>query len=148
MTRYERISAMLFSAISVFAVYYGVNVLKLGTVEEPGPGFFPALCGAGILILCLIWVLTAPRSAQHQSLWQGREWVTPLVSVIIITAYAALMEEIGYVTSTLAFLVAWQVFIARETWVRTGLIAVLGTAAMYLIFAKLLSVPLPDGLLL
>lgn len=148
MTRYEKLSAVVFSIISIFVLYYGVAVLKLGTIEEPGPGFFPALCGAGILVLCLLWVVTAPKPAAHVPFWNEGEWLAPLLAVVCITAYTALMEVIGYVSSTFLFLVAWQIFIVREKWVRIGIIAVTGTAVMYLLFSSLLGVPLPDGLLL
>lgn len=148
MTRYEKLSAIVFSIISMFVLYYGVAVLKLGTIEEPGPGFFPALCSAGILVLCVLWLVTAPQAKQHEPFWKEGEWIAPLLAVVCITAYTALMEVSGYVSSTFLFLVAWQIFIVREKWVKTMIIAVTGTAIMYVLFSSLLGVPLPDGLLL
>ena len=149
MTKQERLSAVFFMALAVAVTYYGVSVLKLGTVQEPGPGFFPALCGGGILILCLLWIFTSRSDkAKDAPLWGAGEWGAPVIAAGIITAYAASMETLGYITSTLLFLVAWQVFVERENWVKTGIIAVVGTAAMYVLFSFLLGVPLPEGLLL
>ena len=148
MTRYEKLSALVFSIISLFVLYYGIAVLKVGTIEEPGQGFFPALCSAGILGLCLLWFMTAPKAKNHVPFWNEGEWLVPLLAVVCITAYTALMEVIGYVSSTFLFLVAWQIFIVREKWVKTGIIAVTGSVVMYVLFGSLLGVPLPDGLLL
>ena len=69
-----------------------------------------------------------------------------LLSVAIMFTYAALMETLGYTLSTLVFLVAWQVLIEHEKWRKTAIIAIVGTASMYVIFVYLLGVALPDGI--
>lgn len=148
MTKQERLSAVFFLTIGVAVAYYGVTVLKLGSVKEPGPGFFPALCGAGIMILCLVWLVTSRISEADRPLWGPGEWVSPVLAVVIITAYAAGLEILGYITSTLLFLVLWQLVVEREKWKKTAIIALIGTAAMYALFSFLLGVPLPTGLLL
>jgi hypothetical protein len=81
-------------------------------------------------------------------LWEPGEWVSPVIALVIIIAYAVGLEILGYVTSTLLFLVAWQVFVERESWRKTAIIAFIGTAVMYALFSFLLGVPLPTGLLL
>lgn len=148
MTKQERISAVFFLAVGVAVIYYGISILKLGSIQEPGPGFFPAICGAGIIFLCLQWLICNPLATSSEPLWGTGEWMAPVMSMAIVFAYAAGMETIGYVSSTLLFLIAWQVLVEKESWKRTGIIAFLGTAAMYLLFSFLLGVPLPEGLLL
>lgn len=149
MTKQERLSAVFFIVLGIATIYYGVSRLTLGSVQEPGPGFFPALCGTGIIILCLTWFFTTRKSeTEPKALWDEGTWIAPLISIVIITGYTAALEILGYVSSTFLFLIVWQVFIEREKWVRTGIIAVVGTAVMYLLFSFLLGVPLPDGLLI
>jgi hypothetical protein len=53
------------------------------------------------------------------------------------------METVGYITSTLIFMVAWQQIIEREKWVKTMVISLAGTFAMYALFVYLLRVPIP-----
>lgn len=149
MTKQERLSAVFFIVLSIAVIYYGVAILKLGTVQEPGPGFFPALCGTGIVILCLVWFFTSRSSeVKQEALWAEGTWIAPLIAAVLITAYTTGLEILGYATSTFLFLIAWQVFIEREKWLKTGIIAVVGTVVMYVLFSSLLGVPLPDGLLL
>lgn len=148
MTKQERLSAVFFLAVGVAVIYYGISVLKLGSIQEPGPGFFPAICGVGIIFLCLQWLIFNPLKESSEPLWGTGEWMAPVISMAIVFAYAAGMETIGYVSSTLLFLIAWQVLVEKASWKRTGIIAILGTAAMYLLFSFLLGVPLPEGLLL
>jgi putative tricarboxylic transport membrane protein len=59
-------------------------------------------------------------------------------------AYGWAFEEIGYLTSTLIFMVAWQQVIEHEKWVKTIIISVLGTVSMYALFAYILKVPIPQ----
>jgi len=58
------------------------------------------------------------------------------------------MEEIGYITSTLLFMVAWEQIIERERWVKTIVIAVLSTMSMVVLFVYFLNIPIPQELFL
>lgn len=148
MTKQERLSAVFFLAVGVAVIYYGISILKLGSIQEPGPGFFPTLCGVGIIFLCLQWLIFNPLAASSEPLWGTGEWIAPVMAMVIVFAYAAGMETMGYVVSTLLFLIAWQVLVEKASWKRTGIIAFVGTAVMYVLFSFLLGVPLPEGLLL
>ena len=148
MTKQERTAGLVFILFGMAVSLYSFTVLPLGTVGQPGPGLFPLLCGAGIVIMCLLW-LFRHRGADSGSepLWSGGNWKGPLLAVLTMVVYAALMEDLGYVLSTLLFLISWQVLIEREIWWKTAMIAVIGTAAMYVIFVYLLKVALPEGIL-
>ncbi|KYZ77944.1 hypothetical protein AXX12_16910 [Anaerosporomusa subterranea] len=149
MTKYERATGLFLIALGVAVMYYAMTALSLGTMQEPGPGFFPVVCGIGIVILCVIWFAGNRKPVtQSEPFWEAGQWVAPAISTLIITVYTALMEPLGYMLSTFIFLVAWQFAIEREKWLKTGAIAVIGTVAMYAIFSYLLRVPLPEGLLI
>ncbi len=147
MTKQERRAGLFLLLLGIAVMYYAIVDLKLGTITQPGPGLFPFISGGGIAILSLIWLLTNLKSIQpHEPLWKKEELRAPLLAVIIIVAYTALMDQLGYILSTILFLVAWQVFIEREKWLKIAMITVIGTAVMYLLFSYLLSVPLPEGI--
>ncbi len=148
MTIQERRAGLFLICLGLASAYYGMFQLKIGTIGQPGPGAFPFISGAGIVILCLAWIIANPVPAGAcQALWEKGQLVRPVIAVAVTTAYAVLMEPLGYVLSTLVFLAAWQVFIEREKWKKTAMIAIIGTAAMYFLFVYLLSVALPEGLL-
>ena len=48
----------------------------------------------------------------------------------------------------LLFVIAWQKVIEHEKWLKTMIIALLGTFAMYALFVYLLKVPIPQELFL
>lgn len=147
MTKHERYAGIFLLLLGIAVMYYAIVDLNLGTITQPGPGLFPFISGTGIAILSTIWILTNLKTMQqHESLWQKGELRTPVLAVVIITAYAALLDPLGYILSTVFFLLAWQIIIEREKWLKTALITVIGTVAMYVIFSYLLSVPLPEGI--
>ena len=146
MTRQERTAGLLLIILGVWVAYYGLFELKIGTIGQPGPGFFPFISGAGIVILCLIWMISNRNCIlECQPLWAKGQWVGPVLAVVVTTAYTALMEPLGYALSTLVFLIGWQKLIERENWRKTSIIAVVATAGMYLVFAYLLGIDLPVG---
>jgi hypothetical protein len=148
MTNQERRAGLFLICLGLASAYYGMFALRIGTISQPGPGAFPFISGAGIVILCLVWIVANPVPAgKSQPLWSKGQLVRPVVATAAITAYAWLMEPLGYVLSTFAFLVGWQVFVEGEKWRKTTAVAVVGTAAMYLLFVRLLSLALPEGLL-
>jgi putative tricarboxylic transport membrane protein len=146
MTVQERRAGLILVVLGVLTAYYGLSVLKIGTVGQPGPGFFPFLSGAGIAVLCLLWILSNRAAASAEPLWGQGQLTRPALATAITTAYAVLMEPLGYIVATLAFLISWQLVIEREHWRKTAVIAVLGTAGMYLLFMYLLGVALPGGI--
>lgn len=147
MTKQERWTGIFLLLLGIAVMYYAIVDLKTGTITRPGPGLFPFISGGGIALLSTVWIFTNLKKMQLvEPLWQKGELRTPMSAVILITVYAALLDPLGYIFSTVFFLVAWQVIIEREKWLKTALITIIGTAAMYLLFSYLLSVPLPEGI--
>lgn len=148
MNKYERRAAVFLAILSLAVIYYSLTKLPLGSIQEPGPGLFPVLCGGGILILCVLWFITNPRLTQTPALWGKQAWKAPAVATLVTLLYAFGLETLGYCTSTFAFLIIWQVAVVHEAWLKTGIIALVGTVTMYVLFGCLLGVPIPQGLLM
>lgn len=145
MTKYERRAGVFFIMLGIAVAIYSLSALQLGTIRQPGPGLFPFISGIGIAALCLAWLAANRRAdAEAEPFWQERQWLPPLLAVIITIAYAALMEPLGYTLSTTLFLAAWQKIIERASWRKAAVIAAIGTLAMYILFVHLLGVALPE----
>ena len=147
MTRQERIAAVFLILLGLAVVGYALVKLELGTLKEPGPAFFPVICGAGVVVIAGYWLVSNLKNVVPGApLWEKGVWIGPLTAIVLITAYAAAMEPLGYLLSTVIFLVAWELAIERERWLKTGIIAICGTVVMYVLFMYLLGVPLPEGM--
>jgi putative tricarboxylic transport membrane protein len=141
--KYERITAVVTSLGGVVIMYYAWGTLKLGSIHVPDAGLLPFLCGVGLAVLGIIWLLVLQWSKAKEGPSEKRLWHRPLISLLLMVIYGWAMETIGYISSTLLFVIAWQQIIEREKWVKTMIIAVLGTVAMYALFVYLLKVPIP-----
>ena len=130
----------------VWIMYYAWYTLKLGSIHVPDAGFLPFLCGAGLAILGIVWLLMLQWTKEQgkEGSAEKRLWHRPLLSLVLMVLYGWAMETVGYITSTLIFMVAWQQIIEREKWIKTLVISVLGTVAMYALFVYLLKVPIPS----
>lgn len=148
MTIQERRAGIFLLLIGLAVAIYSITELKLGSIAQPGPGFVPFISGAGITILSAIWLVINLRKVEKSgALWQKGELRNPVLAVVIIILYTVLINRLGYILSTLLFLILWQFAIEKEKWLKTAVIAIVGTAAMYVLFSFLLGVPLPEGIL-
>lgn len=147
MKRYERIAALVFMMVGVAAAIYSVVSLKLGTLRRPDSGFLPFLASLTMVISSLVWYWTSREpNEKARPFWEKDDWRRPTLAVAMLIFYAGTMTTLGYLLSTLLFLLAWQFLVERERWVKATLVSVLGTAGMYLLFARLLSIQVPPGI--
>lgn len=148
MKKHERIAGLTLILLGITVMIYSMTALSLGTIKHPGPGFFPMLCGLCIVVFSLAWLipLWKHKDEDPQPFWGKGEWVRPTMAVAAIALYASIMDELGYLISTLVFILLWQFIIEREKWLRAVIISLACTATMYVLFQYLLSVPLPEGI--
>lgn len=145
MRRHERIAAVFVVIGGAAIVYYGFAVLKLGTIFRPDAGFLPFLSGIALIILGACWfVISGGLGGDQTSFFEKRRWVKPVKALGLMLVYAWAIETIGYITSTLVFMIAWQLLVERGRWFKTMLIAFFGTLAMYILFSRFLKVPVPS----
>jgi putative tricarboxylic transport membrane protein len=141
--KYERITAVVTFLAGVWIMFYAWGTLKLGSIHVPDAGLLPFLCGAGLVILGIVWLVALQLSHAKEAPAEKTLWYKPLIALLLMVVYGWAMETLGYITSTLLFGIAWQLIIEREKWVKTMIIAVLSTVGMYALFVYLLKVPIP-----
>ena len=145
-TKVQRVTAAIFVVMGVCVAIYSFSKLGVGTMRRPGAGFFTVICGTGILILSIMWLLDLVSDKDPTLFFEEKgDWVPPSLGVGVTLIYALLMTPLGYTLSTLVFIVLWQVVIARARLRTVILFGVIGSVTMYVLFEYLLGVPLPDG---
>ncbi len=147
--------------LGIFVVYHSYYYLKLGILIAPGAGFLPFLCGLALVALAVIWrlqtTLLKPRSKAgpvgdpRTAAGEADSAPQPVSRVKLVSAfattvvYAVLFERIGFFPATLVFMLAWQVVVERQHWLRAIVITVLCSAGLYALFRLLLHVELPPN---
>jgi putative tricarboxylic transport membrane protein len=137
----------------IFFLILGLGVcffswkIGLGSPAKPGPGFMPFL--AGLLLAALSFVL----SVQVLFSWTMPNWETKIqwkniLSVLAaMVAYGLLLDEIGFVLVTFAFVVLLMKVIEPQSWKRAILGGAISSLASYLLFETLLKSQLPRSFL-
>lgn len=140
----DRIVALVIVVMGLFIASHSVLVLKFGSIHHPDSGFLTFFVGLAFVGLGGIWALSAKASRRSTGIFiEKNRWIKPLLALILMISYAMAFKGLGYITSTLAFMVAWQQVIERQNWVNTLIVSVLSAAGMFLLFGFLLQVPLP-----
>ncbi len=145
--KWDRVTGGILFLIGVVTAWCSMG-LKMGSFRHPGSGFLPFGLSLLLIVLSSILILTRlKRGKAIKPFWPERTWLRPLLGVIILFSYAAGMERLGFPLATLLFLLVWMKVIERIRWLKVITISVSVTGFLFLIFGKLLEVPLPMGFL-
>ena len=138
----DRVSGLFWLAVAVFAIVQG-HALKLGTLNSPGPGFFPFWGGVVLGLLSLVLLATTLRTRPAIALSAFRS-LRLLVVVVALLGYVVLLEPLGFVIVTVLFLLL-LFRLERRGWAFSALSALAGTVASYALFQMWLKTQLPVG---
>lgn len=150
MNRTDAISGLLLAALGVTAATMAWG-FGLGTLSQPGAGFFPFWaailvtgCAAGILLQAFLGARAAGAAAADTKLPAAR-WLKILVCVAILAAFAIALPWIGFVPSTFLVMLALSRMDRETSWLASFLIALLGAAGFWILFVKLIPVRFPPA---
>ncbi len=133
-----------------FALVLGLGIAGYaGSFPEleggyPGPGLFPRLVGIGLVLcgLALLWRPVTSKRAEERAPetgWAGRSRFA--AGLLLVLAFPWLHDLVGFfiATSLLALCVGLML---RARWQAAVLTAILASGVIYLLFTRLLGVPL------
>jgi len=123
-------------AALLFARQYG-----LWSFGAPGAGLMPAVAGMLLLLASLADMRPAkgPRGAARLA-WRPLSYIVGLVLLVLVTPLVGLLPALA------VFILGILHFIERMTIARAAVIAVATVAGSWLLFERLLSVPLPKSM--
>jgi len=133
-----------------FGALFAVGAWQQGLMRRgiPGPGFLPFFSGL-VLVLVSLGVLIpalARASAKRRSFFpESASRRRILIAVAALATYGIALEYLGYLLTTLLFMLSIAQLIERRSWGRVAALACLTAVLSYLLFVVLLEVPLPKG---
>ena len=149
---YDLLSSLLCLVIGLAFVAGGIH-MGLGPIHAPGAGFFPAFVG-GILSLLSLGLLlkTALEKGSlsaRQPFWKEKDsWVKVSLVVGSLIFYMAFLEFLGYIATTILFILFLLKLVGKKSWLVSVVMAVLVSMGSYALFKMALGVYLPKGLIL
>jgi hypothetical protein len=147
----ERWAALAFCVGS--GAYLAASLaFPLGTAARPGPGFFPVAVGAFLCLVALGFALAAfarPVTAAGDArvARPADAWARVAVTMAALAGFCLLLPWTGYPPVAFVFVALLLKRLGDGGWVGALVAAALGAAASYYVFAVLLAVPLPKGVL-
>jgi hypothetical protein len=136
-------SSLFWLGLAIFVSLESWTALKLGTLRQPGPGFFP-FWGAVLLgTLSLILLVRSLRSRERLNFGALR-WPALVLVLAALLIYLLFLEALGFVIVTFCFLLL--LFRFGETgWIKSAASSVVVTSLAYALFRLWLQVQLPRG---
>jgi hypothetical protein len=145
---YNRIAAGFFLIVGCFFAFYSRRV-EIGTFTEPGPGFLPFWAGLTLTAFSVALLLGSygKQVVQARSLFFPRpdSWKRVLTTFLALIVYNILLTPLGFTLTTFLFLFFLVRWIFPQSWTRTLLVSVLGSAGARLLFIHFLETQLPKG---
>ncbi len=145
---------IIFACTLLLAGVYFWATAQIPTLElgDPlGPKAFPRMLGVGLLLAAAMLLAEILRDRKKPKTetpptwrWEPHQWV--VVAIAVWTAlYILAFERLGYMLSTVIYLLALTAYFNRGRHLMNGLTCVLFVIISYVAFTKLLGVNLARG---
>lgn len=151
--RGDLVGAVAFLLLALAGVVQSLR-LSLGGWHNPGPGLFPlvlsAVLGGLAVALVVVAVGRRGRPAEAPPPEAPSAGATPRSAwwaLVSLLAFYALLEPLGFLATSVLLLVVLLRAIARQRWPVTLAVSVGASLSSYLLFDRLLQLPLPRGVI-
>ncbi|TWI58773.1 putative tricarboxylic transport membrane protein [Pseudomonas duriflava] len=145
---FQRVFIAVWLIAGLVLAYIGWDYQAPFSYEPVGPRAFPLLM-LGLMCASLVYLLVKPTPLSQEHDEQPMDAPTLrkiLVCFLLLLAYALLFEALGFiVSSTLAGMAFARLYGGR--WKGSAITSVLLSIGLYILFDRILDVPLPQGLL-
>lgn len=156
MRKYNTIISLVLIAIGAMGIYMALNFeARGGNVGDPGAAFWPILLCCGLIFtsaLLLVQTMIEGKKAAgpEEPLIDYRSAGVHCVFIIfgIMIGYAILLYYFGFIIATLVFVVCTMLAMGERRPLWLGLTTVGITGLIYVLFALIMNVVLPKGILL
>lgn len=140
--------SIFFLIISIFMVIYSLKThySTVGLQWQISPYLFPLLIAIFIGLLSISLFIDGIRdqkSSNKESKKTEIRWKDVLYTIIVSIIYYIAMRLIGFIASTIIFLVSMFLYLGEKRIWLIALISIISTLSIYIIFGVLLHVMLP-----
>ncbi len=145
----DRITAALLLACAVAFSAAALKYYKWWGADGPGPAFMPFWLGLVMAALALMMLVRSLREKYTGDAWlpRGEGLRHMLVVLGASAAFVALLKVTGMIFGTALFLAGLLRYLGRHRWQVCAAVALGAAGFNWLVFARWLRVPLPEGML-
>ena len=133
-----RVAGLAAVAVGIAAAL-GARDLGVGSLTDPGPGLWPLVVSA---VLVITGAVVAVRPGDDAEAIGRDAWVV-VVACLSLVAYTAVIRVVGFELPTVVLLAFWMRVFGGEPWRTTVAVSVGVTVVVYAVFILALGVALP-----
>jgi len=131
-------------------IFLAASALPFGTARVPQTAFFPKTLALLLAILSL--VVLAQALARAKTTFDSNKigsagWFRIGATLATLAGFALVLERLGFLLSTFLLMVCLLRAIEAQSWGKIIAVALATSLITYGLFARLLGVPLPAGVL-
>jgi putative tricarboxylic transport membrane protein len=137
------------ACLAVF-LFFEAGKLNFGTMRVPQTGFFPKTLLGLIFVLSLCLLIQSLRreiSEEAAAAITTEGWIRIGATLATLLGFSLVLEWLGFFVSTLLLMMLLLRAIEPMKWTKVLFVALATALLAYFIFAWLLGVPLPAGVL-
>lgn len=113
------------------------------------PSMIPV--GLGWLLIALAIALFFAKDTEEEKAKQRKlkknEVIDLIVMFVFLIVYAFLLEKLGFVITTFAFIFGCSLYLGYKKWLSLTLVSVLFPVILYYVFTQFLNISLPQGIM-
>lgn len=147
MQRAESIFALIVALVCAVYLFFSLKI-KFGSMTEPEAGFMPVILGAAGLTVALILLAGSLRETVRRKAEaipkEGKRRFFGCIAVCML--FIPVFELLGTIIAIFLLVLALTKILGSQGWLRPTLLAVTSSVIAYVLFCKVLEVPLPPGI--
>lgn len=140
----DRVIAACILALAVFLLFMAFGFPDPGQPEDPGTAALPQIIGFALLALSLMLVFNSEEAVFSPE--KGSRLRTLLIAIVSLV-YTFALTPLGFMLSTVIFMVAGLLIMGVRSPLRLVFVPVGVTLGVYYLFTEALGVYLPTGII-
>ena len=131
-------------------IFLAASALPFGTARVPQTAFFPKTLAVLLAILSLVVLaqaLAGKKAPSDADKIGSAGWFRIVASLATLIGFALVLQPLGFLLSTFLLMVCLLRAIEAQSWGKVIAVALATSLLTYGLFAWLLGVPLPAGVL-
>lgn len=144
------IAASLILAGLAALTLFEASRLAFGSIRVPQTGFFPSILAILLLFFSIALLVQTCRQAVGESgepPIKSEAWIRISITLAAMLGFALVLEKLGFLLSTFSVMLVLLRVIEPQKWPRVIAVALATALVSYFLFARLLNIPLPAGVL-
>jgi putative tricarboxylic transport membrane protein len=138
----------------ILGIIFSTGALKygLGRAGLPGSGFLPFIIGIVLISLSFMLFISAIKKGKSvmietENFFPEKDsWKKTLLALIALSVYGIILEYLGYLPTTILFMVVILRFVELQRWRMVFIASFLTGILSYMLFDRLLQSQLPRGI--